>query len=148
MQINVGSFHSSRETADNLGFFSGSSVHIAKLMMNLVTNATEAFEGQGEVRIDTANVPFQPPTSIPKVVLRGSDNGPGIKKEDLERIFEPFYSKKVMGRSGRGFGLRWDGMLSRNMAALSSWKAIPPERPLKYSFRQVLKKILPCSCLT
>jgi CheY-like chemotaxis protein len=39
------------------------------------------------------------------VVLAVSDDGSGISSDDLERIFEPFYSKKVMGRSGTGLGL-------------------------------------------
>ncbi len=34
-----------------------------------------------------------------------SDNGMGICKEDMDRIFEPFYTKKVMGRSGTGLGM-------------------------------------------
>ncbi len=34
-----------------------------------------------------------------------SDNGLGICKEDMDRIFEPFYTKKVMGRSGTGLGI-------------------------------------------
>lgn len=93
------------ETADNLALFSGSAIHIAKVLMNLVTNAAEAIEGQGTVHIATANVPLPPQATPPRVMLRISDNGPGIKKEDLERIFEPFYSKKVMGRSGTGLGL-------------------------------------------
>lgn len=38
-------------------------------------------------------------------VLTVSDNGSGISANDLERIFEPFYTKKVMGRSGTGLGL-------------------------------------------
>jgi CheY-like chemotaxis protein len=39
------------------------------------------------------------------VVLRVTDNGRGITSGDLEKIFEPFYTKKVMGRSGTGLGL-------------------------------------------
>jgi CheY-like chemotaxis protein len=39
------------------------------------------------------------------VVLSVSDTGQGISANDLKRIFEPFYTKKVMGRSGTGLGL-------------------------------------------
>ena len=39
------------------------------------------------------------------MVLSVSDDGSGISIDDLDRIFEPFYSKKVMGRSGTGLGL-------------------------------------------
>ncbi|MBW1846717.1 MAG: response regulator, partial [Deltaproteobacteria bacterium] len=39
------------------------------------------------------------------VVLTIKDYGIGISPEDLKRIFEPFYTKKVMGRSGTGLGM-------------------------------------------
>jgi CheY-like chemotaxis protein len=39
------------------------------------------------------------------VILTVSDTGVGISKKDRERIFEPFYTKKVMGRSGTGLGM-------------------------------------------
>ena len=38
-------------------------------------------------------------------ILKISDTGIGINSEDIERIFEPFYTKKVMGRSGTGLGM-------------------------------------------
>ncbi len=91
---------------------SGSSIHIKKVLMNLVVNATEAIEGSGSVIISTGNRYLDEPVrgyddvrQGEYVVLSVSDNGSGISPEDMERIFEPFYTKKVMGRSGTGLGL-------------------------------------------
>ncbi len=90
----------------------GSNVHISKTLMNLVSNAAEAIEGDGNITIATMNRYVDKPikgyneVSIGEyVVLSVSDDGPGIFSDDLERIFEPFYTKKVMGRSGTGLGL-------------------------------------------
>ncbi|WP_457574324.1 response regulator [Desulfolithobacter sp.] len=91
-----------------------SPVHISKSIMNLVTNAVEAQDdnGKGTVRIRTCNMQVTKPirgyeTIEPGryVVVTVEDNGPGIKNDDIEHIFQPFYSKKVMGRSGTGLGL-------------------------------------------
>ncbi len=91
---------------------SGSPVHIRKVIMNLVSNASEAVEGSGNVTISTMNRYLDRPVSGYEDVSKGeyviftvSDDGSGILPDDLERIFEPFFSKKVMGRSGTGLGL-------------------------------------------
>ncbi len=80
--------------------------------MNLVSNATEATERSGKVTISTENRYIDKPlkgyddiTIDEYVVLAVSDDGPGISPGESERIFEPFYTKKVMGRSGTGLGL-------------------------------------------
>jgi CheY-like chemotaxis protein len=90
----------------------GSQVHIRKVVMNLVSNASEAIEDSGNVIISTMNRYLDRPqrgydfvNTGEYVVLSVSDNGSGISSDDLERIFEPFYTKKVMGRSGTGLGL-------------------------------------------
>ena len=91
---------------------SGSHVHIRKAVMNLVSNASEAIEDSGNVTISTMNRYIDRPLrgyddiDIGEyVVLAVSDDGSGISSNDFERIFEPFYTKKVMGRSGTGLGL-------------------------------------------
>jgi CheY-like chemotaxis protein len=80
--------------------------------MNLVANAFDAIEYSGTVTISTANKYLDEPLKGYEDVLVGeyvlltvSDNGSGILPEDLKRIFEPFYTKKVMGRNGTGLGL-------------------------------------------
>ncbi len=91
---------------------SGSSVHITKAVMNLVSNAAEAIKGSGTIAVSTVNRYIDRPLrgyadvrTGEYAVLAIMDNGSGISSEDLERIFEPFYTKKVMGRSGTGLGL-------------------------------------------
>ncbi|MHC4215553.1 MAG: transporter substrate-binding domain-containing protein, partial [Planctomycetota bacterium] len=91
---------------------SGSNVHIRKVVMNLVANASEAVEGSGNVTISTFNRYVDRPLrgyddiNIGEyAILSVSDDGSGISSDDLKRIFEPFYSKKAMGRSGIGLGL-------------------------------------------
>ncbi|MEN6373400.1 MAG: response regulator, partial [Smithella sp.] len=91
---------------------SGSSIHLAKTLFNLVLNASEAMPKGGIMNIKTANQyldkPIQGYDEVREgdyVVLSVSDTGEGIPEVDLKRIFEPFYTRKIMGRSGTGLGL-------------------------------------------
>ncbi len=100
------------ELDQNLLNIKGSPIHLEKTLMNLVTNATEAVSGQGEVFIRTENRyidrairSYDKVDEGDYVVLTVSDTGGGIRPVDLGKIFEPFYTKKAMGRSGTGLGL-------------------------------------------
>ncbi|OQX65553.1 MAG: hypothetical protein B5M55_03665 [Desulfococcus sp. 4484_242] len=101
----------------------GSAIHIKKCLMNLVVNASEAIEGEGRVTILTFNRYVDEPLrgyddvrAGEYVVLSVSDNGPGISSRHMKRIFEPFYTTKVMGRSGTGLGLTvvWNAVQDHN----------------------------------
>lgn len=94
--------------------------HLKKSIMNLVINAAEA-TGQGDVTLSTKNVEidhglekgdmFLEPGTY--VLFTIADSGSGIASEDIEHIFEPFYTKKKFGHSGTGLGLAvvWNTVL-------------------------------------
>lgn len=90
----------------------GSSVHLTKALLNLVKNGADAIEGEGQIVIGLKNVhrdtPFGNYETIPPadyVCLSVKDSGTGIVAESIPFVFEPFYSKKVLGRSGTGLGM-------------------------------------------
>ncbi len=100
------------ELSDDLLNIRCSDIHIKKILMNLLGNAMEALKDRGSIVVSTKNVHLEKSLLAYETIAKGdyvkiaiSDNGAGISQTDIERIFEPFYSKKVMGRSGTGLGL-------------------------------------------
>ena len=136
--------------APDLFPISGSPVHLAKTVMNLVSNASEAISGRGMVTVTTRNRTLVTAYAGYEIIEPGeyavlsvADTGEGIPTDNLERIFEPFFTKKVMGRSGTGLGLAvvmanppqtirarantcWWSMTSRSSASSLSacWKSL------------------------
>jgi CheY-like chemotaxis protein len=88
--------------------------------MNLITNGAEAIHGEGTISIVSSNEKHSLPLikdkqhittgTFSKIAIH--DDGSGIAAGDMDHIFEPFYTKKVMGRSGTGLGLAvvWNTM--------------------------------------
>ncbi len=70
---------------------------IDEVITNLVVNAIQAFTSPGEIVIKTK-------TNTNSVHIEVSDDGPGIPKENIEKIFRPFFSSKGYGK-GTGLGL-------------------------------------------
>jgi PAS domain S-box-containing protein len=100
------------QPGDNLLNISASNVHISKILLNLITNAAEAMPEGGTIKISTENMYIDTPRvgyhDIKEgeyIKLQIKDGGTGISPEEKERIFEPFYTKKKMGRSGTGLGM-------------------------------------------
>lgn len=102
-------FEMETDLAASLPNIKGSAIHIRKTLMNLVANAAEALDGKaGRIYIRTELRAVEAPHAVKAgeyAVLQVSDTGSGIDPADQAQIFEPFYTRKVMGRSGTGLGL-------------------------------------------
>lgn len=70
---------------------------IQEVITNIITNAVQAINLHGEIKIKTF---YENGTAVIDI----SDNGPGIPKENREKIFKPFFSSKGYGK-GTGLGL-------------------------------------------
>jgi two-component system cell cycle sensor histidine kinase/response regulator CckA len=86
------------------------STQIQQVLINLILNARDAVSGAGKITISTRlGTDVQTQAELPKnnlrfVILDVEDNGVGIPKDVLHRIFEPFYTTKEVGK-GTGLGL-------------------------------------------
>ncbi len=72
---------------------------LRKVLINLLTNAAEALEGQEHGTVD---VRAEFLAQAGRVRVSVSDNGPGFSQKERARMFEPYYSRK---KSGTGLGL-------------------------------------------
>lgn len=83
---------------------------LEQVLMNLIVNARDAMPKGGEIRIETEEVTLDEPlqrdrATVPAgdyVTVKVRDQGAGIAKDRLPKVFEPFYTTK---RTGEGTGL-------------------------------------------
>jgi signal transduction histidine kinase/CheY-like chemotaxis protein len=88
-------------------------VHVEQVLMNLCINARDAMQGSGRLGIELRAVTVAPggvcascrkPLHGRYVELAVRDSGPGVSPDVAERMFEPFFSTKGVGK-GSGMGL-------------------------------------------
>ncbi len=72
---------------------------LRQVFLNLIINAQQAIQGDGEIVISTSRYEQ---ALQPSIVIQLSDSGVGIPEDDLNRIFDPFFST---GKKGTGLGL-------------------------------------------
>jgi PAS domain S-box-containing protein len=72
---------------------------LRQVILNLIINAQQAIQGSGEITISTSRYEQ---ALQPSILIQLSDTGVGISEDDLNRIFEPFFSS---GKKGTGLGL-------------------------------------------
>jgi len=98
---------------DNRQFFiNGSTPHLSKVVMNLIVNAYDAMPDSGQLTVslkmeylEKLRSGYDKSEPGDYAILSVKDSGTGIDPDDLDKIFEPYYSKKKMGTSGSGLGL-------------------------------------------
>jgi signal transduction histidine kinase len=73
--------------------------HINQVFMNILTNAAQAIEGEGEI-----HVRIHPAAGEEAVEIQVRDTGPGIPDEIRGKVFDPFFTTKDVG-VGTGLGL-------------------------------------------
>jgi signal transduction histidine kinase len=86
-----------REYATDLPRICAYGGELNQIWTNLISNAIEAMQGKGELRVRTAR-------DLDRVLVEIGDNGPGIPPDVLPRIFDPFFTTKGVGE-GTGLGL-------------------------------------------
>ena len=72
---------------------------LRQVVLNLIINAQQAIQSGGEITISTSRYEQ---ALQPSILIQVSDSGVGINEDDLNRIFEPFFSS---GKKGTGLGL-------------------------------------------
>jgi len=85
------------EMPNHLPSVLGNENRLEQVFLNLLTNACQALNGEGAVRI------FAEPLAH-EVMIGFEDNGAGIASEHLPKIFDPYFSTKARGQ-GTGLGL-------------------------------------------
>ncbi len=90
----------------------GATPQLMQVVVNLVQNAFESIEERGQITISTSREYVERPVgkfdTVKEeecVVLRVQDTGCGIAQEDIDHVFDPFFTRKRLHRTGTGLGL-------------------------------------------
>jgi signal transduction histidine kinase len=86
------------DVPDEVPVFPGDPGQLQEVFLNLITNAFGTVADGGKIGIAVE------PKEEDRLEVRISDNGAGIPPENLDRVFEPFFSTKI-GKGGTGLGL-------------------------------------------
>ena len=110
----------------------GDRVQLQQVLLNLVVNAIDAMRGveEGERALRIRGL-LDLEDGGPAVVIRVEDCGVGLKSEEADRLFEPFYTTKP---HGMGLGLA----ISRSIVESHGgrlWAEANPDRGATFSFR-------------
>lgn len=89
-------FQSVLQLEEGLPLVRASLSHVQKVLLNLLHNGIEAMQEVG-VPLPSITVTVRTIKDVGVAQVTIQDNGPGVKKEDFQRLFEPFFSTKARG---------------------------------------------------
>ncbi len=95
-QLSMNRITLKKNLSESLPSIYASAQQLNQILLNLILNAQESITSDGEIRIITR-------TKNQEVIIKIIDTGKGIEKEDLPKIFDPFFSTKK--KMGTGLGL-------------------------------------------
>lgn len=79
-------------------------VLIQRLLSNVLANAVDASPDGGVIKVELIRL-VKTDAARDWLRVRITDTGSGIKSDDLNRIFQPYFTTKKTGDEDRGFGL-------------------------------------------
>ncbi|HEY4504123.1 MAG TPA: HAMP domain-containing sensor histidine kinase [Candidatus Paceibacterota bacterium] len=82
----------------------GNPVKIRQIFLNLISNAIDSFEETNQYENDKKRIEISIENVLDKIMIKVKDNGSGIKKDDIRKIYEPFFTTKSIDK-GTGIGL-------------------------------------------
>ena len=101
-----------RSIEENLHDVLGNGTEVYQVLLNLCVNAKEAIEGSGKINLQASNIKIDEENMLNHPLLNKgnyvhisvSDNGSGIEENNLQKIFDPYFSTKLK-ETGSGLGL-------------------------------------------
>jgi signal transduction histidine kinase len=118
-----------REYSPDLPHIEAYASELNQVWTNIIDNAIDAMQGQGQVILRTYE-------EMGQVVVEIIDNGPGIPAETLPRIFDPFFTTKPPGQgTGLGLHITQDIVVNRHHGLL-----LVESKPGETKFKVILHK--------
>ena len=92
-------------------------VQIAQVFVNLMVNAAQAIKSQN--RKDMGRIQIIGRKTGQDIIIRFTDDGPGITKENIKKIFEPFFTTKEIGKgTGLGLSISYDIIVNKHKGSI------------------------------
>ncbi len=108
------------ELSPDAGHITGYSNQLGQVFLNLIVNAAHAIAGIGSEKLDReGRIYISSRMDGDFLEIRFADNGPGIPREIREKVFNPFFTTKDVGKgTGQGLAIAYDIVVNKHKGSL------------------------------